>query len=75
MMDTNNAADSSVSVIAAEAFRGGGSATEWAGVSNQQRTTLHFVNDTVTNSSYLNNIINPVIVAPYEQYRLDSHLH
>ena len=39
----------------------------WAGVSSQD--ALHFVNGTVTNPYYLNNIINPVIVPLHEQHR------
>ena len=43
--------------------------TVWAGVSGQYRTSLHFVNGTVTSQYYLNNVINPVIVPLHEQHR------
>ncbi|MEQ2221029.1 hypothetical protein ILYODFUR_011539 [Ilyodon furcidens] len=47
----------------------GGGVTVWAAVSSQYRTTLHFVNGTVISPYYLNNIINPVIVALHKQHR------
>jgi len=49
-------------VVTRRAFGGGG-------VSSQYRTSLHFVNGTVTSPYYLNNIIYPVIVPLHEQHR------
>ncbi|MEQ2186657.1 hypothetical protein GOODEAATRI_030816, partial [Goodea atripinnis] len=56
----------SATVVARQTF---GGVAVWAGVSGQYRTALHFVNGTVTSLYYLNNIINPAIVALHEQHR------